>query len=253
MTRQNPSKWLLVLLAFMLMGLLQACNNVDILNVTENSNPQNSGHAEDKDVPIPMEDPPFFQEELALLWERSNHDEWDILTAVIDPTTTTTVSGTPESWPDGYEFKATFTRGCTSDSEPFVFTLMVPTLRDNNPNPAIYKLEPHGMEFGIPVQMEFCQPPWEEEKEAYGLFHLWHTIQPIAVNPDNGDIEQVVDPQRIYCISDWQKIFPRDGENLRHGLRFETTHFSRWGLSNGHGVEDFIIDPDPYPPEIHRQ
>ena len=226
-----------LVLTFALVSLA-GCNTSNLINA-----PRENQDAPTKREIIPMESIPFHMEYLENLWTTSDHDDWDVLTVTVDPTRNQQFVGVPDSWPSEYEFKAFFPRGCINSTEPFTFSISIPHYDIRNPHPAVYLLEPHGMEFELPIEMEFCYPPWLEAKEAYGKFHFWREEVPPPSHPDKIGEPGGVDPEIIYRMSDYERVNPNP-DNWRLGLRFETYHFSRWAVSNGSGGDDYLIYDD---------
>ncbi|MBK8167967.1 MAG: hypothetical protein IPK64_18640 [bacterium] len=198
-------------------------------------------------VPI---DNPFPQDALAKLWIRSEHDDWDAISAAIDPAAGGVVSGVPASWPADYVFSVEIPPGAIDtgsqksevppvDPEQWVdITILVPRYHPDAPDHAqhvaVYRLQPHGLQFTLPVTVTFCYPPWRAEHETYLKYHFWR-------EDDDG--------AWIYYVSDYAVLPAVRSDNRRLGLQFQTTHFSRWGMQNGAGG-DGITGPDgrPLPP-----
>lgn len=226
--------------AILLLGILAGCQSVE-----SSFSPSVRSLSPDKGGPIPMEDLPFKIEYLDELWEGSNHNDWDVLTAVIDPVRGGQVRGVPESWPPEYVFAAKFPPHCLDSTEPFTVSLSIPRFTPGDLHSPVYLLEPHGMIFSEPVTLQFCYPPWLEGAVAYAKFNFWREGPP--PEDKNG-----INPAVVYRVSDYGRVNAPE-ENLHLNLEFQTTHFSRWGMSNGNGGgDDLTFEPDNGQLEIKR-
>jgi len=227
--RSHQGPWQSAVLMVLLLVILVGCNKIDTISA-----PTETPVTTDKVDPEPLDPRLFTMEFLDQLWRASNHDDWDVLTAVIDPVRGTTVRGTPDSWPEEYVFGAHFPAHCLESTEPFTFTLSVPRFVEGDLHPPVYLLEPHGLEFLEPVTLQFCYPPWYSEHDSYVKFHFWpHEEGPpnkIGGKNDHGNPDTIP----VYYMSDVERLAPT-GENPHVGLIFETNHFSRWGMTNGDG------------------
>ncbi len=192
---------------------------------------------------------PNLQAILEKYWVRSEHEDYDVISALIDPKAGGIVSGAPASWPDEYIFSVEIAPGsmdlsgvgllATSSAEPPVdpipaveVQILVPRYHPELPasrqNVAVYRLRPHGMRFTTPATVTFCYPPWRNADRTYVKFHFWREDE---------------DGLWVYYWSDYETLRPDAEGDPRTGLRFETTHFSRWAMQNGRGG-DGIVDPD---------
>lgn len=195
---------------------------------------------------IPIGDSPIPQDVLAKLWARSDHDDWDVISAMISPTDGGIVSGVPATWPAGYEFSvkiepgAIVTDGLKTDTRPvdtmIEIRILVPRYYpDDQPNSQhvpVYRLQPHGLQFSVPATVTFCYPPWRPARDSYVKYHF--------DREDN-------DGEWLYYVTDYEVLRAPVVGDPRVGLTFATTHFSRWGMQNGAGG-DGIVDPDSLAP-----
>ncbi len=215
------------------------------------------GLSPDKDYdPIdPM--PAITPEYLQALWLASDHEDWVVVSGLVHPLTGGVVTGTPETWPEGYVFSVEIppgallpSGGVLEETSPFamdkarsrgesgsvgerppatrIYTPVLisihvprryPGVPGNYDYPAVYRLEPHELEFSSRVKVTFCYPPWLDDSDNYQKFHFWR---------EGGD------PTWTYHHSDYELLEPGD-EDTRTEIVFNTLHFSRWGLENGSG------------------
>ncbi len=223
--------WLPALIIVSLLGFIAGCNQVQSL-----TDPNQSVVSADKREPD-LEDPEVISMSyLNYLWVGSNHDDWDVLTAVIDPVEGGRVSGTPASWPAEYVFGAYFPPGCIDSTEPFTVSISIPRLVPGDIHAPVFLLEPHGIQFAKEVTVQFCYPYWEEQYSSYAKFSFWPAEEAVTGGP-------VVDPVPVYRVSDYEVLFPEE-RNTHLAHTFKTTHFSRWGMSHGDGGNtDLTYDP----------
>ena len=124
-------------------------------------------------------DPPTdpLQDYLSDLWYASNHDEWDVISGVIDPEAGGIVSGNPVTWPAGYSFSVEIPPDAVSECDSILprgrpadefitIEIHIPRFDPEWPpgegHPAVFKLEPDGLQFDSSVSVTFCFPPWLE-------------------------------------------------------------------------------------------
>lgn len=198
----------------------------------------------------PLTDVDSVQVYLSKLWERSNHTEWDTISAMINAATGGTVEGVPASWPAGYEFRLEIPAGAITrrgmqhveyeplkkrDPEPVLGSLEISILVPRNngqDHPPVYHLLPHGLVFYHKVAVTFCYPPWHLANEYYAKFFFWEASE----YPPS------------YQYSDLEVVYPEEGGELRTNIRFDTWHFSRWGMDNGSGGEEDLLPGRPNAP-----
>ncbi len=193
----------------------------------------------DKAKPTQVAAIPYDQETLVYLWDGSNHNDWDIISGVIDPAVGGRITGIPASWPNtkDYVFGFFFPPGAIRGTELVTISMRIPRYTEGNPYTPVMHLEPHGMVFNAPVVVQFCYPPWLQSDDSYGRFCLQDEIR---------------GGEPWYFVTDYAKVLPsEDDEQL--GIQFQTTHFSRWGMQNGSGGEEGMIYGGPEdPPTISR-
>ncbi len=203
------------------------------------------------------------QDYLAALWLASDHDDWDVISGLIDPIAGGVVSGVPASWPAGSVFEVCIPRcaipieveapygyeiidekvlgggfidsggeviPCQSVVEDVLISIHVPHYYPGVPGnydyPAVFRLEPHGLEFTQSVQVTFCYPPWLDTCPTYSKFYFWREGQA---------------PNWVYDYSDHEVLEPvaavpaKDDPIPVDRIVFNTLHFSRWGFENGSG------------------
>ena len=183
---------------------------------------------------------PIEQQTLSDIWNSANHNQWDIIEVVVNLANGGIVSGTPESWPAGFEFSVEIPEGTVAVGE--YGKLLTPRGKDINPlvvniqilvpkaitqlQVPVYKLRPD-LEFNQPVKVTFCYPPWQpvapnQEYTKYCI-HKSYDDPSVYFMTDLG-ILQSIDPQ------------PRATVDPHTNIRFQTFHFSRWVLKKGHGA-----------------
>ncbi len=174
---------------------------------------------------------PYDQELLAYFWEGSVHNDWDVISGVIDPAVGGRISGVPASWPRDkeYLFALSFPAGALPGTEPLEISILVPRDTFGDPHSAVIRLEPDGLVFNDRVTVQFCYPPWLKAGDNYGKFCLKQ-----AINPDGP----------WYSVTDYAKVLP-SAEDDALGLIFKTTHFSRWGMQNGQGGDEGQTNDGP--------
>ncbi len=161
------------------------------------------------------------QEFLSYVWSTASHDEWDVISGVVNLSEGGTISGVPDSWPAGYEFSIIIPANCSaeyeSNSEPAPQTLElqihVPKYIDGTPLAPVYKLYPD-LQFSKPVAVTFCYPPWLEQGSDYIKFCL-------DVDENNPD---------YYLFFDLEML-----QSSEHGASFYTNHFSIWDFESENG------------------
>ncbi len=248
--RHTSFAGVLALLLILLPLVLTSCGNQMAMEPTVSEPGQGTGSdGEKRNVYMPESSQDRIQAYLAMMWELSNHDQWDVISGTINPLVGGTISGVPASWPAGYEFSLVIPPNSISERHevpvdplnrdnkditpiqtPITISIHVPLNNDEN-LPPVYKLEPHGLIFTQPVQVTLCFPPWRTPKPQYAKYYFW----------------QESEQPPLYMYSDLEWVYPA-GEDERLAIEFETYHFSRWGLENGNGGEEDLIFDDSYPP-----
>ena len=221
-TSRSQQTGLALVCSLTLMALvLCACGEHDDL-----SSPAAFSGLADKTDPEPTDPIPLDQEYLHEMWIGSNHDDWDIITGVINPESGGRIVGVPQSWPADYEFVLFIPGGAIDGTEPVEISIHVPSYVPGDEHVPVYKLEPHGLIFNEPVLVQFCYPPWLNSYPGYRKYCFWRE-------------EGVVEPVYFFSDEEWLTPSPDDA---RLGIRFRTLHFSRWGLDNGTGGHDGMPD-----------
>jgi len=132
----------------------------------------------------------------------------------------------PRGAPDDPEGRAIELAGRSRDealeTEPIEISIWIPRYDDSFGGgvgyPAVYLLEPHGMQFQQPVTVTLCYPPWLPSSMRYDKFYFWRQWQ-------GGDW--------TYFFSDLETV--TGGGDPRTEITYQTWHFSRWGMQNGTG------------------
>ncbi|MFC1573309.1 hypothetical protein ACFL6M_06890 [Candidatus Eisenbacteria bacterium] len=176
------------------------------------------------DPPEGTSDPPDM-EQLITLWLASMHDQWDEISGTIHHSEGGSILGVPETWPldDSYLFWIEVPPGALpGDTDSTTITIRIPKYQENpapgTERPAVFILEPDGLQFLRPVTVVICYPPWLDAAEYYSKFCMFLVQEdPIVVG--------FSDLGRVTSMAD----------NHRFAIPFETMHFSRWALENGKG------------------
>ncbi len=233
--RWHKSLWITASLAVILGTAVVGCNSTEPL-----MDLQPATVAAEKVGPVPLDPVPFSMVFLDYLWVGSNHDDWDVISGMIDPVLGGRIQGVPESWPDDYVFGVLFPPGCLDSTEPFRASISVPRFVPGDVHPPVYLLEPHGVIFNTRLTVQFCYPYWYGQFATYTKFNFWPEetsekgLADEMLEPTGGP-----DPIPEYFVSDFEELVPTErNKHLAH--KFKTTHFSRWGMSHGDGGgEDF--------------
>lgn len=231
---------LLAVLAFVLVS----CQDHGV--IPPPSDPSEDDPVKRFEVPFNPTDPEM-QEYLADLWGASSHGEWDVIEGTINAETGGFIGGTPDSWPEEYSFGCRILAGAIQERSvpvqprnwPLVdITIHVPrTLLKNGERPAVYLLEPDGLEFDPlkPAQLTFCYPPWFPARSMYSKFSFYYDAE-----------------EDLYYMEDWEGELEGEGCSgpkvggpkipgapkipCRLEIKFSTYHFSRWVLEEGGGT-----------------
>ncbi len=184
---------------------------------------------------------PQEQQQLADVWNSANHNEWDIIEGMINLANGGMIIGTPESWPNGFEFSVEIPEGTVAIQEhgpsptprgrelgPLIVNvqIMVPKATTQLLAP-VFKLKPD-LVFNQPVKVTVCYPPWEQvdpdQEYTKYCIHKSNDSPPVYFITDLGILQPI-------------SAQPRYGNGDPHlGISFLTYHFSRWKLKRGRGV-----------------
>lgn len=156
---------------------------------------------------------------LANLWERSDHGDYDVLTADIDMQRGGKLVGTADTWraSDIFEVIVPASALQVDPLDPYMtFSLHVPRHDPSDPErPGVFMLEPDGVEFVKPVTVTVHYPSW---------LVPWGDWRKYCIVRDEGSGQEPV-----YSYTDYEE-FPRTPGQRK--VTFTTKHFSRWPLGN---------------------
>lgn len=231
MTTHHPSHSIRAIAAAVMLAALSlvlACQTEDV------SAPGDPAPADKRQINMVSDDSGRVQEYLSRLWRLSNHEQWEVISGEIFPAEGGIIAGTPASWPDEYRFSVEVPPGAINEASfgnvgdgppadaPLTITILVPR-NTGSYLPPVFHLLPDGIVFAEPVTVTFCYPPWLHASGYYAKFCFW----------------EVPGSPPTYEYSDLERVHPA-GPDLRLGVEFQTTHFTRWGMDNGAGGEEDI-------------
>lgn len=175
-----------------------------------------------RELASPPGDEPQKNSYIRDLWLASENATYAVATAMIDPVRGGELRTTYPSWGEEYTFSMTFPPGAIPGREPVEVSLHVPVNANANAytkTPAVFKMEPD-IQFREKVTVEVHYPPWLRPRWDYYAVFCMHRSD--SVEP--GDRAE-------YWYTDFMMI-PMDPHHPRR-VKFQTIHFSRWGVENG--------------------
>lgn len=173
------------------------------------------------EAPLPSE-PYLSPEYLAHLWQVSEDTDYEWLTGTVDVVTGGNFTASPTSWSDPRcVFSVTIPAGALQLGNPVSVATRQqisigvprPPVAGEPTHPAVFLLEPDGLEFNLPVTVTFSSPPWRSwggKVEKFCLFDKY---------------------DGTFGYSEFQVFLGRPVRTFQ----FQTNHFSRWPVEDGKG------------------
>ncbi len=141
-----------------------------------------------------------------------------------------------ESWPeDGAEYQVglIIPPGALPEGHgPIDFRISVPAYDPMSPHdsfpPMVFELEPHGIQFDIPVRVMMSYPPWLRSTLSTGAYEVMCLVPEFSKDSELVRVD----------ITDYQRIYPNEKITAPSSrFVFETTHFSTWAVNGDEGVD----------------